>query len=73
LKLSFSRRSRAYPTNNQFTLRQVSQTHTDFAVIEAELEAIHAHIVHLPTRKDLTRTALMGLVGGACLVRQRRT
>jgi len=72
LKLGFSRRSRACPTNSQFTLRLVSQTRTDLAVIEAELEAIHAQIVHLPTRKDLTCTALMGMVGGACLVRQRR-
>jgi len=49
-----------------FTLRQVDQARTDFAIIEAELEAIHARLARLPTREDLWRAVLIGMLGGAC-------
>ena len=48
----------------KFTLHQVDQARTDFAIIEDQLEAIYARLA----RVELARTALMGMVGGAGLV-----
>lgn len=39
------------------TLRQADQGRTDFAIIETELEAIHARLAGMPTRMDLARAA----------------
>jgi len=33
-----------------FTLHQVDQNPTDFAIIEDQLEAIHARLARVPTR-----------------------
>ena len=35
------------------------------AIIEDELEAIHKRLSQLPTRNDVWRAALMGMLGGA--------
>ena len=51
-----------------FTLHQVDQARTDFAIIEDELEAIYARLARVPTRVEMARTALMGMIGGAGLV-----
>jgi hypothetical protein len=51
-----------------FTLRQVNQPRTDFALIEAELEAIHAQLARIPTRKELARKALGIIFCSAALV-----
>jgi hypothetical protein len=53
------------------TLRQADQARTDFAIIETELEAIHARLARLPTWADLARAtqliafvaAVLGIVG----------
>jgi hypothetical protein len=39
-------------------LRQVGQTRTDFAIIDAEIEALHARLARMPIRGDLALTAL---------------
>ena len=39
-----------------FTLHQVDQARTDFAIIEDHLEAIYARLARVPTRVDLART-----------------
>jgi hypothetical protein len=46
------------PDEKSFTLRQADQARTDFAIIEAELEALHARLTRMPTRADLARAAL---------------
>jgi hypothetical protein len=51
-----------------FTLRQADQARTDFAIIEDALEAIHKRLSQLPTRNEVWRTVLIGMVGGACLI-----
>jgi hypothetical protein len=51
-----------------FTLGQVDQARTDFAIIEDHLEAIHARLARMPTRVEVARTALMGMIGGAGIV-----
>jgi hypothetical protein len=43
-----------------FTLHQVGQARTDFAIIENRLEAIYARLARVPTRVELARTALVG-------------
>ena len=49
-------------------MHQVDQAGTDFAIIEDQLEAICARLARVPTRVELARTALMGMIGGAGLV-----
>jgi hypothetical protein len=48
-----------------FTLRQADQARTDFAIIEDELEAIHKRLTQLPTRNEVWRAAMLGMLGGA--------
>ena len=46
-------------------LRTADQARTDFAIIEDELEAIHKRLSHLPTRNEVWRAAMLGMLGGA--------
>jgi hypothetical protein len=48
-----------------FTLRQADQARADFAIIEDELEAIHKGLSQLPTRNEVWRAALVGMLDGA--------
>ena len=48
-----------------FTLRQADQARADFAIIEGELEAIHRRLSQLPTRNEVWRAAMLGMLGGA--------
>jgi hypothetical protein len=43
-----------------FTSRQADQAHTDFAIIEDELEAIHKRLCQLPTWNEVWRAAMLG-------------
>jgi hypothetical protein len=49
------------------TLRQADQARTDFAIIEDELEAIYARVARLPSRGELWRVCLSGVLGGSVL------
>jgi hypothetical protein len=51
----------------RLTLRQADQARTDFAIIEDELEAIHARLARLPSRGELWRVCLIGVLGGSVL------
>jgi hypothetical protein len=53
---------------HHLTLRQADQARTDFAIIEDQLEAIYPRLARMPTRMEMARTALMGMIGGAGLV-----
>jgi hypothetical protein len=55
------------PNDNPLTLRQADQARTDFAILETELEAIHARLASMPSRQDLWRAALLGMLGGSAL------
>jgi hypothetical protein len=46
-----------------FTLRQADQARTDFAIIEAEIEAIRARPARLPTRQEIARNTLIAMLG----------
>jgi hypothetical protein len=49
---------RRMPDEHYLALRQADQARTDFAIIETELEALHARLARMPTRADLARAAL---------------
>ena len=51
-----------------FTLRQIDQARSDFAVIADDLEFIKGQLARLPTRKELARTALAIIFCAAGLV-----
>jgi hypothetical protein len=53
--------------DDPLTLRQIGQTRTDFAIIEDELEALHARLARMPTQGDLARVAL-GIIFCAAIV-----
>jgi len=53
---------------DRLTLRLADQARTDFAIIESDLEAIYARRARLPTRAEIWLAALIGILGGACLV-----
>jgi hypothetical protein len=46
------------PDERTFTLRQVDQARTDFALIESHLEFIASQLAQRPTRGDLAKAAL---------------
>ena len=46
------------PDDHQLALRQADQARTDFALIEAELETLHAQLAQVPKRGDLIRATL---------------
>ena len=43
---------------HQFTLRQIDQTRTDFAMIEEHLEFLAGQLALIPTRKEQARNTL---------------
>jgi len=49
------------------TLHQADQAPTDFAIIADELEAIHDSVARLPSRGELWRVCLIGMLGGSVL------
>jgi len=40
------------------TLRQADRARTDFAIIEDDIEALHARLARMPTKGDLATAAL---------------
>jgi hypothetical protein len=52
---------------HRLTLRQADQARTDFAIIEDGLEAIYARVARLPSRAELGRVCLIGMLGGSVL------
>jgi hypothetical protein len=51
----------------RLALRTADQARTDFAIIEDELEAIYACVARLPSRVELWRVCLIGMLGGSVL------
>jgi hypothetical protein len=54
-------------SEHRLTLRQADEARADFAIIEPELEAIHAQLAQMPTRLDLWRGGWLGMLGGSAL------
>jgi hypothetical protein len=55
------------PDEHRLTLRQADQARTDFAAIESNLEFIMSQLAGVPTRRDLTRMALVIMFASAVL------
>jgi hypothetical protein len=53
------------PNPYDLALRQADKARTDFAIIEDELEAIYARVAGLPSRDELWRVCLIGMLGGS--------
>jgi hypothetical protein len=51
----------------RLALRTADQARTDLAQIEDELEAIYARLARLPSRGELRRVCLIGMLGGSVL------
>ncbi len=48
-----------------FTLRQVDQARDDFAALQDDLDFIKVQLAQLPTRNEVWRAAMLGMIGGA--------
>jgi len=48
-----------------FTLRQVDQARDDFAALQDDLDFIKVQLAQLPTRNEVWRAAMLGMLGGA--------
>jgi hypothetical protein len=55
------------PSKDRLTLRQADAARADLYAIHDELDFIKLQLARLPTRTDLTRTALLAALGGAAL------
>ena len=55
----------AYRLQASRPLHVADQARTDFAIIEDELEAIHKRLSQLPTKNEVWRAAMLGMLGGA--------
>ena len=55
------------PDEHSPALRQADQLRTDIANVESGLEMIMAQLARLPSRKELWRVGLIGMLGGSAL------
>ena len=53
------------PTQDRFTLRQADAARADLYAIHDELDFIKVQLARLPTRRDMARVALIGVLAGA--------
>jgi hypothetical protein len=53
--------------SERLTLRQADEARADLYAIHDELEFIREQLARLPTRKDVTRVALIALLAGVAL------
>ncbi len=48
-----------------FTLRQADQARSDLYAIQDDLDFIKVQLAQLPTRNEVWRAAMLGMLGGA--------
>jgi len=53
------------PDEDDFTLRQIDQARGDLYAIQDDLDFIKAQLAQLPTRNEVWRAAMLGMLGGA--------
>jgi hypothetical protein len=64
----FDQHGRIMPNEDiRVALQTADQARTDFAIIEDDLEAIYARLARQPSRGDLWRVCLIGMLGGSVL------
>jgi hypothetical protein len=55
------------PDDRSFTLRQVDQARGDLYAIQDDFDFIKAQLARLPTRSDVWRAAMPGMLGARSL------
>ena len=53
------------PDEDQLSLRQADQIRGDLYGIQDDLDFIKAQIARVPTRNEVWRAAMLGIIGGA--------
>ena len=53
------------PDERPFMLCQVDRARDDFAALQDDLDFIKVQLAHLPTRNEVWRAAMLGILGGA--------
>jgi hypothetical protein len=53
------------PDDRAFTLRQADQARGDLYAIQDDLDFIKVQLARLPTRNEVWRAAMLGMIGGA--------
>jgi hypothetical protein len=56
------------PDEDDFTLRQIDQARGDLYAIQDDLDFIKAQLAQLPTRNEVWRPAMLGMLGGRSLL-----
>ncbi|HWZ07046.1 MAG TPA: hypothetical protein VNY53_09085 [Bradyrhizobium sp.] len=52
------------PDERPFTLCQVDRARDDFAALQDDLDFIKVQLARLPTRNEVWRAAMLGMLGG---------
>ena len=53
------------PDEDQLSLRQADQIRDDLYGIQDDIDFIKVQLGHLPTRNEVWRAAMLGMIGGA--------
>ena len=53
------------PDERPFTLRQIDQARGDLYALQDDLDFIKVQLARLPTRNEVWRAAMLGMLGGA--------
>jgi hypothetical protein len=53
------------PDEDQLSLRQADQIRGDLYGIQDDIDFIKVQLAHLPTRNEVWRAAMLGMIGGA--------
>jgi hypothetical protein len=53
------------PDEDQLSLRQADQIRGDLYALQDDLDFIKVQLAHLPTRNEVWRAAMLGMLGGA--------
>jgi hypothetical protein len=53
------------PDEEQLSLRQADQIRGDLYGIQDDIDFIKVQLAHLPTRNEVWRAAMLGMIGGA--------
>ena len=56
------------PDEDDFTLRQIDQARGDLYAIQDDLDFIKPQLAQLPTRNEVWRAAMLGMLGGRSLL-----
>ena len=56
------------PDEDDFTLRQIDQARGDLYAVQDDFDFIKAQLAQLPTRNEVWRAVMLGMLGGRSLL-----